>query len=1031
MSQNRIFIAVGAILLVAVALWFAWPSSASKTNNAKHATSDKDDPIELLRKSRREKGIFEVTPASVAGVVVDGNGERLAGAVVMLKSREGLSALDMDSTATPSTTIADSDGHWSFENVSSGKVRVTASAKGHLPKAPLDLYLNSGEARKDVEIVLKAGGHTLTGAISDVGGGPVALAVVVVLRSAGFDEKAYSVAKTDGTGRYEVQLATGDYTLSVTHPDYVRKTESVHLASDQVLDLSLSPAASVHGRVITSDGAPVSGAKVYASGGIGKDATDGQAPGALVATDEEGAFVMRGLRSGSYTLKAAAKGYSTVEATEIDLNIAESLTDVEVIVEPAHTISGFVVEHNNPQQGIKGVQVMAMNMGAQTFAFSFHPSGEDGYFEMPGVLPGSYMVAAYHEDLLGSFMEVNVTVVDKDIDDVLIKLKRGAVLKGRVEPAGVAEISLEVEEAGFMNMMKTMMAEATKTRSNEDGTFELKPTPSGDFILVATAKDGRRGELKINVNDANQEGLIVKLEEGLSLRGKVVDEKGKPVVAVRVVASLKEDNPHMTVVRMGGKQQAGVAVNTKGEYQIRGLQEGTHEVEVLDSRGALSWAGLQGRARYKPITVEINGDVEETLKVERADGVIRGVVLGVNGTPMVDAWVSASRGHSDALWTMTADADDLPGSKGLSDEQKEGRKEKLKEYMEERNYNPYSWGEEEDPILTDEDGRFEIRNLREGSYQITANAPEGSARVRQRDVSPGANLTLRLEEMTSLRITVTTNGVPATKYQVSLSGPSSRNKSVISETGEQLFTKLERGRYTVSASTEEVSVTEKVVIGEEPEIPLSLAMKAWCGVRGQVVDLHSKEPISGLIIWSMSGGNSGDMGQQGMDMMTGKGPTTDAEGVFEVSKLYCSDGSLSFMSASSMFGGGGGARHMSFKLETGIKDLGTVYFDSRTSASEEERGSFGLAIYSAEKEGPMTVSMLEPGGPAEIAGIAKGERVVAIGGIATEELAELVYALVAGPSVRSGEVIVFTLSSESGEIREVSLTAVPAPKLDI
>ncbi len=972
----------------------AWPgdSAENETAEANGSMASSREGQEEEGRSRARKRLHKVVAGSVHGRVLDDSGEALPGSLVLLSpSSESIFGL---AKVSPVTTHADEQGRWSFENVQPGSFRLAASLDEYLGDELVDLELSAGEKKEDVTIVLQRGGHALSGTITDVGGGGISGAVVVAHRSEGFVQSVYSVAMTDDAGRYKLQLAADGYNIVVSHEDYVEKSQALRLVSPRTLNMLLVPAASVHGRVVTSDGEAVPNAKVYAidSG----SARNGSVSSGTAETDDKGRFILKGLGSGRYSISAVAFGVATDEPVKIDLGIADTIVGIEIVVTRAHSVFGQVVEAEDSSQGVEGVQLMALDMRTQKFVVSLENSDKDGQFEIPGVLPGSYMVMAYHDELLGSFMETHVTMVDKDIDDLTISLKRGSVLRGRVEPPMVTEVGLRVEEVGMLNMKDAMMAESAKTRSDKNGVFELTQAPAGDFILSAIAGDGRKAEIPVSVVSGVQEGLVLTLVEGRTLSGRVVDQRGQPVLAVRVVLKKKDGNKSRIMFSRGSRSRSGYAVDDKGEFRIRGLAEGVYSLKVRDSRGPLPWVGdADNKNLPKEITIGSRDISNRKFSVERADGKIAGVVLDSDGQPMADVWVEATRGRNLSTGAVPASVDGESGNAP----------------------DPYQWGEKEEPVLTDINGRFVVANLRSGSYQLVANAPTGGDRGTRKDVSIGDEVTLTLVALTELRVVVQAGGSSGFRLRLSKTGLPEQSHEVPAGTNEYVFTRLQPGMYQVSAANDSASDSEMVSVGSKPVTTVELELQAWCGVKAKVLDVYSGQPIVGAMILNPNGVESDS--EQGMNLFTGGGLKTDDMGRLEISKLFCGPGVLFLMKG--MIGTPGG--QLDFVTDVGIKDLGVVYQAMKKAAPPEQAAHYGFSISSDDGD-TASVTDVKKDGVASIAGIVVGDKVTKLLGIGIEKLSARVRReVVSGAAVYVGDILSVSLESSSGEARELSLTA--------
>src|SRR5262249_32787432 len=121
-----------------------------------------------------------------------------------------------------------------------------------------------------------------------------------------------------------------------------------------------------------------------------------------------------------------------------------------------------------------------------------------------------------------------------------------------------------------------------------------------------------------------------------------------------------------------------------------------------------------------------------TLAVDRADGVIRGVVTGADDKPLADAWVSL---HQDV------------GSLLESMDHEEGESRMVTVRVEDDGSGSTTLA----PALTDANGKFELTNLPRIPWTVVAEAQAGKLRGRATRVVPDAQITVQALGVTELR----------------------------------------------------------------------------------------------------------------------------------------------------------------------------------------------------------------------------------------------------------------------------------------
>ena len=1072
MRRRNLAIAAAGAALAVVLAWILWPSGQQGAGSEKKGAAG----VARQRAARRN-GTADRRPAGIAGRVVDDKGQPIAGAVVSIAMRNLSRGERAEAGAAPEplTATTGRDGRWSANNLTPGRYTVAAAARGHLPATIDPLVLGAAEQRTGVDFALRTGGHTLSGTVSDIGGGPIAGALVRATSTGDGNLfhlfRAPFTAMTDADGRYQLTLADSSYLLEAIHVDYVSMDRFSEVrGGDRTEDFVLTPGAVVQGQVrLRATDEPVAGATVSQGLGENFDLESGGLSGAV--TDSEGRFVLRGLKSGTIELTAFGPGYASREPAEVEVGIAEEVTGVVILVDKAYSITGFVVDKRDKNKGIDGVLVGAYNFNGQVH-LARDSSAEDGFFEIHGVQNGTFMIGAAGEERVVSIMGQQVTVKDADVNDVIIELEAGATLSGRVDPPSAARIGLDVdpESIGLGTIASAVGAVAATCRAGEDGSFSLRGVPAGKFTLVAQADDGSEGRIEVQVSESDQSGLLVKLEGRAHLAGVVVDAAGRPVEGVTVQAEA-DKGQNGILAGMSQLWGRGRGVTRKdGSFEVRGLASGKHTVSVEDRDGRplhlVGDGGKRSKTSKSEMEVTIEGATPVTglrLVVEVRDRVIRGLVLGTDGQPVADAWVTARVHDFTPAWMAKAekakearkaesgdkgeesgaeDTHTVTVSVGSSGSKVESSKEGggKEEDKEAERRQQRRWAPAESPVLTMADGRFEIRGLSDTAYDLEVEGQKGTARGLTENVKPGADVTIRLEPLAGIRGKVTRAGQPVASYMVEAEGPSSRKTVVNDPSGEYRLGRLDPGLYKVSVIAPEGRSSAEVKVAASQTARRDMTLVPYGSVRGVLVDALTGKPMANLPVLAFA--EEGDVGSLAMSVLTGDGPRTDAEGRFRVDRLGTGDGTLvAFDGDKTAFDI---VAQKKFKLSPGQDlDLGTLQGHDSATVPKEQRGELGMTVSAATwadrprapgvevgdppagVEGSsehLWVASVEAGGPAAAAGVKLGDRIDAIAGVPVSQVgADLAEGMLGPRQVRVGQPVAMVVEHD-GKKNAVSIT---------
>lgn len=1023
MQRNGRILAVGVIIVVVVAaalVKFRSCGPAAKPNVAVPAAVDpwanqsvSSDGDLLARKQRARNGApADVSPATVSGKVTRrSDGAGVGGAVVFVEPDQigGNEFAELSGVDTSVTAVADVNGVWNA-TVAPGKYIVAAAAENYLPTTRNDVAVAAREHKTGVDLILDAGTVNLTGTVTDIGGGPVVAARVTLKADEGLASlfsRGSTATFTDQNGSYRMALPAGEWRATVTQEDYVDSEKSTTIATAPVtLDFVLSPGATIRGQVVArADGQPVANALVHADSkhlGKGRAASGANA----VLADARGNFVLRRVGWGAVELTATARNFRSSAPTVVELGIGEQVADVKIAVDRAFTISGFVVKKDSKGAGVPGVIVGGFSFGNKDGVVAQTPSATDGYFELLGVNPGTYFLGALGAEVIPNIGK-SVTVKDADVTDVLITMEGGVTLAGTVSPATRATLSLQLAEgaSGISDIFDAVKVTMAQAQSDATGVFVMNNVPDGKFMLVARTQDGQVGKLAVIVKAVDQKSLVVTLTPHAGLVGVVLDENGKPVIGVTVSAfGGQGDDLNMGTAHNEAKTRPG------GAFRIVGLDPGGYAISVRDEHGALRLA-KQPQATETSMRVVLTNEVKtQNLTVETRDGVIRGTVLGLNGQPQADAWVSAQ------LMPETKPGVPADHSVSVTISSSGSRTETSSEEP--------AWMASSPLVLSDDNGRFEIAELRKGAYRVTADGAKGTSRATKAPVALGSTVTLQLASLGAVFGKVSYNGAVVTQFDVKCTGVgSSLDRHFNAADGGYEFARVPDGELTCDASATEGQAQGRVKMFASADnaggpdatvVPtrLDFALLPWSAVTGQLVNVLTDAGVDGAQVFHDRMGVA-DMGE----LFTGTLPTTDTTGHFVVETVAAGSGKLVFNWGGILVMQAIGER--AFTVTAGQRlDLGPIkVVPPRRGA----KGTLGLTL-----DG-LRVTALVPAGPAANAGLHVGDVVVAIASKPVAQLGELAALLLDDDNVAIGQSLALQIT-RAGVLLDFIVVAGPAAK---
>ncbi|MGN6106917.1 MAG: carboxypeptidase regulatory-like domain-containing protein [Kofleriaceae bacterium] len=875
----------------------------------------------------------------VSGRVVREDGRGIEGAIV------AVGAADWFGRGAPVVAISDGTGAWSASEVPAGRCVVAAQAEGYLAaQMPI---VAEGEARVGVEVALAPGGTLVSGEVRGVGGRGIGGARVAFERPWG---DVVWIAIADADGRYRISLEDGEWRASVEHDEHASAQRVVALGGIPLeVDFALSPGAVVRGRVVDADGRPVPDAQVRASR---REAS------VEVAADAHGAFELRRVPGGAVSISASGSGFASAEPVEVDVGVGARLDAVTVQVERAFSISGRVVAAG-ASAGIAGV---ALGVASRASESRTTTTAEDGSFRLVGARPARYQMFAYHGGYVPMFGAV-VEVVDRDVDGVVVELAAGVTLSGRVEPAAVASLTLEVPEDAWRNTSgdELTMVSYVRAASDPAGAFALRRAPRGSFVLRAETSDGREGELAVEIADGDLRDLVVRIETRAAISGRVVDPRGAPVAGVRVEIGCTGEGGDVYPLR-----ERSAATSVDGAFRARGLLGGKTYLSVHDDRGPLAWADPHGARVVELVDgVELGGLV---LAVQLHVGTLRGVVVNEEGEPVSGARVSAREAFADAWAEFAAMA---LSSSSI------------------------------DPVLSGADGTFEIDRLPSRTYVVSAEGDHGITYGEQTGVEIGAQVEIVLAARGTVAGRVRIGASPVERFEISCRRGSREIVRVFDRPdGTYRLERVDPGEYQCEVSSDHGVAEGTVVVTAGGVATLDFELAPWASLAGTVVEIRSGLPVEGVLARTL-----GDSSRS----------VTDERGRFALARIRSGSGELWLVSPGDRYDARALVR---YEAPAGqCLDLGAIGIARRSPGVP---GRLGVALGPGDL---LVVEGVDPGGGAEAAGGAPGDRIIAIDGLRVGDLtAEVARRLISPGSIGAGQRVSFVLDRGGASV-EVEVVA--------
>jgi hypothetical protein len=537
-------------------------------------------------------------------------------------------------------------------------------------------------------------------------------------------------------------------------------------------------------------GTAVSGRVVHASDGS-------PVAGALVhlraseaaqrtSSDANGAFTFEAVQPGMHEVYAFGERLASADVVEVGVEVGSPVTGIVIKVSDAFSIAGSVVERGT-RRGVSGRLVHLTPVKTVVDSEQLEiVSGADGTFIIEHVLPGEYMPRVVDADE----QDANkVTVASSDVSGVTLEVAPTGSIAGRVLLGG--------------KPVDGAIVTATRT---DDDTYAAVADAQGRFVvrgLLAgsyrvSAESARAGAFASGLTVVIQEreartGVDLELDLAGSITGVVVDQNNAPVPGVFLSFSLLRRTDYGWATTADDGTFTARSLSGGGEYVL--------EVRPRDG-SPIAFPPL-GRKRHPSIVVKdgathVTG-VRVQIKYERL--ALGGRIVDHRGKPIPDARIVATTPEADMTQPPSA--------------------------------------------MSDENGRFSIRELTTGQYSLYATSVRGD--VRLDDVAAGrTDVVLRILERGGIDGTVSG---PCDALNI-VAYPQEADvfrgyRAVIAGATFQLRN-LPPGMYALRVTCAGVTASSHVSVITGQITTHAIKLGEVGAIAGRVVDAKTHAPLAGL-----------------------------------------------------------------------------------------------------------------------------------------------------------------------------------------
>ena len=510
------------------------------------------------------------------------------------------------------------------DQIGEGKIMAAVEYKDRLYKGYAYLVVSPAAESALLGVVLDESGAALSGATISA----TRLGWSSFTRRAKSDSKgAYALGKLI-PGYYVVKAEAEAYLPEYyKNADRLISAQPVKLAAKdtvRAVDFSLSKGGGISGVVTTADATPLAGAHVFATMVLNPLSQF------HTLTDEQGAYKVAGLLSGTYVVSAQKNGYVTEiykevkrldQATPVKVESPAITSQIDFTLDKTNAITGIITSDKDGAP-IAGALVYA-RPAANSREIDWNNRGgaktdEKGIYTIE-VAAGNYLLWAeakgfageYYKDVTERNQATPVVVAENEHVQVDMALTLLGGISGKVTDALTGKPIPEAKVRLFAE--RRIISRYNDTRTAADGTYTFTGLAEGGYIVQADAggylseywqeADSIKNAATVTVKNGNAVlDINFTLSHGTTIQGLVLTFDKTPL-ADAVVTLLSENGWLKQVVKS----------SSDGTWSVSGLRPGKYYAMAIAPGYSPQW--------YDQVTSKREATAIEVTETEIKQGI--------------------------------------------------------------------------------------------------------------------------------------------------------------------------------------------------------------------------------------------------------------------------------------------------------------------------------------------------------------------------------------------------------------------------
>ena len=413
------------------------------------------------------------------------------------------------------------------------------------------------------------------------------------------------------------------------------------------------PGASVRGSVVDSrTRAPLGGIEVVATrrlpsferletrfrglfqGGMWEQAYQPVEVLGRTLSQPDGTFEIAGLPDGRVFLDGRSDGHYVRTPGTARLATGEVQEGIELRASPGGRVRGVVLGPDGAPAGgamvnlRPGLNAFLGQITERNYRWLETVADDEGRFDLPGVPPGAGYTLSASGRTIALEEQFGVEVREGALTEIVLRAHPGATVSGRVvDGAGAAVAGANVAMV-YLDVNRILFSSDGRTEpitTDAQGMFRVERVAAGRVAFIAAA-DGQAPsniEERAVVDGGWYDDLELRLGEGATVSGRVVDDQKQPLASAKVEVRPFERPNDPEFLKMALKiRRIEVTTDAEGRFTANGMS-GERLVVTASKPGYTTAVRMGVKLDAKDVEVEL-----------QRGAVVKGKVVLADGTPL-------------------------------------------------------------------------------------------------------------------------------------------------------------------------------------------------------------------------------------------------------------------------------------------------------------------------------------------------------------------------------------------------------------